>query len=58
MDDRAGATTVEPQQGMTSELTQRRPRHPALARLHDRLVGAKSQQITSYDRMHHRHNRS
>lgn len=40
------------------ELTASRPEHPALGRLHDRLVGASSErEITSYDRMHHRHNR-
>lgn len=36
-----------------------RPTHPALARVHDTLVGRNdSDEITSYDRMHHRHNRS
>jgi hypothetical protein len=40
------------------ELTASRPEHPALGRLHDRLVGTSSErEITSYDRMHHRHNR-
>jgi hypothetical protein len=36
------------------------PKHPALRRLHERLntsLGAEAV-ITSYDRMHHRHNRS
>ena len=35
-------------------------RHPALARLRQNLVGdgSSSQVITSYDRQHHRHNRS
>jgi len=34
--------------------------HPALARLRENLVGdgSSSQVITSYDRLHHRHNRS
>lgn len=41
-----------------AELKASRPLHPALGRLHDRLVGASSErEITSYDRMHHRHNR-
>ena len=40
------------------ELTASRPEHPALGRLHDRLVGVSAErEITSYDRMHHRHNR-
>lgn len=36
------------------------PTHPALKRVHQKLnssVGAEAS-ITSYDRMHHRHNRS
>jgi hypothetical protein len=41
-----------------AELKASRPMHPALGRLHDRLVGASHErEITSYDRMHHRHNR-
>ena len=40
------------------ELKSSRPVHPALGRLHDRLVGTTSErEITSYDRMHHRHSR-
>jgi hypothetical protein len=40
------------------ELTASKPEHPALGRLHDRLTGESSEhEITSYDRMHHRHNR-
>jgi hypothetical protein len=36
-----------------------RPSHPALARAHDAVTGrAEHGEITSYDRMHHRHNRS
>lgn len=31
--------------------------HPALARLRDRLADQQKPEITSYDRMHHRHNR-
>lgn len=41
-------------------LTNVAPSHPALRRLHDKLntsAGAEAA-ITSYDRMHHRHNRS
>lgn len=41
-------------------LTNVAPKHPALRRLHDKLnttAGAEAA-ITSYDRMHHRHNRS
>jgi hypothetical protein len=41
-----------------TELTASRPEHPALGRLHDRLIGdSPDREITSYDRMHHRHNR-
>lgn len=39
-------------------LQARRPVHPALARAHDRVTQAEPAEITSYDRMHHRHNRS
>jgi hypothetical protein len=50
----AGASDVD----ILEELRASRPEHPALERLHDRLVGVKSErEITSYDRMHHRHNR-
>ena len=42
----------------TALLTARRPIHPALARAHDRVTQAEPSEITSYDRMHHRHNRS
>lgn len=41
-----------------SDLRGESPAHPALRRLHERITNAESQQITSYDRMHHRHNRS
>lgn len=44
---------------VAAELTASRPGHPALGRLHDELVGgAPADEITSYDRLHHRHNRS
>lgn len=39
-------------------LQRRRPIHPALARAHDQLTRTEPAEITSYDRMHHRHNRS
>ena len=49
---------VEPELDIVDELQSSRPAHPALGRLHDRLVGVTPQrEITSYDRMHHRHNR-
>ena len=36
-----------------------RPEHPALARAHDSVTGRNGHdEITSYDRLHHRHNRS
>lgn len=48
----------EPEVDILTEMKASRPLHPALGRLHDRLVGASSErEITSYDRMHHRHNR-
>lgn len=44
---------------LRAQMEARRPQHPALARLHDQLIaGEKRGEITSYDRMHHRHNRS
>ena len=40
-------------------LTAFRPEHPALARAHDSVTGRNGHdEITSYDRLHHRHNRS
>ena len=56
-EDRA-VVIEEPDVDLLEELTASRPKHPALGRLHDRLVGVASErEITSYDRMHHRHNR-
>lgn len=52
------ATSVATQGDLAEELREHRPEHPALARLHQRMVDSEDQQITSYDRMHHRHNRS
>jgi hypothetical protein len=52
------ATSVATQADLVEELRERQPEHPALARLHQRMVNSEDQQITSYDRMHHRHNRS
>lgn len=46
------------QEDLVEELRTQRPVHPALGRVHDRLVNAEELVITSYDRMHHRHNRS
>ena len=57
-EERAPLSDEEPAVDIMAELMASRPLHPALGRLHDRLVGASSQrEITSYDRMHHRHNR-
>jgi hypothetical protein len=56
-----------PQTGLTDEqiaavLTNVAPKHPALRRLHQKLnesTGLRAEaSISSYDRMHHRHNRS
>lgn len=43
-----------------SDVLKAEPTNPALQRLQERVIaGAKtSELITSYDRMHHRHNRS
>lgn len=43
---------------LADELREHRPDHPVLVRVHHQLIDAEDQQITSYDRMHHRHNRS
>ncbi len=58
LDETAPLSEGEPEVDILAELRASRPLHPALGRLHDRLVGASSEhEITSYDRMHHRHNR-
>ena len=56
--DGATSDSVMLQEDLVEDLRAQRPAHPALSRVHDRLVGAQSMPITSYDRMHHRHNRS
>lgn len=47
---------------VTAVLTNVTPKHPALRRLHQKLneaTGLRAEaSISSYDRMHHRHNRS
>jgi hypothetical protein len=56
--EKAPLLAEEPEVDILEELKASRPLHPALGRLHDRLVGVASErEITSYDRMHHRHNR-
>jgi hypothetical protein len=58
VEERAPSLVEEPEVDILEELKASRPLHPALGRLHDRLVGvASAREITSYDRMHHRHNR-
>ena len=62
--DRGGGG--EPVEGVAQEdiadmLEARRQEHPVLARLRERLTEGRARPetvITSYDRMHHRHNRS
>jgi hypothetical protein len=56
----AGEKSPEPDQGALGDaIAAMRPEHPALARAHDQLRGQdESTEITSYDRLHHRHNRS
>lgn len=58
MDAVSSSAEEQAEMDVVVELTASRPEHPALGRLHDRLIGASSErEITSYDRMHHRHNR-
>ena len=58
MDTVSSSMGEQPEVDVMMELTASRPEHPALGRLHDRLTGESSErEITSYDRMHHRHNR-
>jgi hypothetical protein len=52
------STSLVEQGDLVDELREHRPDHPALARLRQRMVNSEEQQITSYNRMHHRHNRS
>ena len=53
-------TNVDAAETMQEQLRQTPTQHPAVARLQATLSGQTSpdQVITSYDRMHHRHNRS
>lgn len=56
--DADSGTFFAQEPNLADELREHRPDHPVLARVHQRLVDVEDQQITSYDRMHHRHNRS
>ena len=56
--DADSATPLVQHDSLVDELREHRPEHPALARVHHRLINSEDQQITSYNRMHHRHNRS
>jgi hypothetical protein len=56
--DADSASSLAQQGSLVDELREHRPDHPVLARVHHRLIDTEDQQITSYDRMHHRHNRS
>ncbi|HEV2891153.1 MAG TPA: YhhA family cyclophane-containing RiPP [Frankiaceae bacterium] len=59
MDTTVPELAAEATTNIAEELTASRPAHAALSRLHDDLVGgAPAEEITSYDRLHHRHNRS
>ena len=58
MDTASSSAEDHAEVDVLTELTASRPEHPALGRLHDRLIGSSPErEITSYDRMHHRHNR-
>lgn len=60
IDDAAGNAISDEQVAMV--LKNVTPKHPVLRRLHQKLNSEKGMgpeaAITSYDRMHHRHNRS
>jgi len=56
--DHASISSPMAQDDLLLDLREESPAHPALRRLRERIVDADSQQITSYDRMHHRHSRS
>ncbi len=58
MDDADSASSLAQRASLVDELREHLPDHPVLARVHSRLIDTEDQQITSYDRMHHRHNRS
>lgn len=49
-----------PDEQLVEFLMRDAPKHPALNRLHRKLVASSAVEavITSYDRMYHRHNRS
>jgi len=57
MDDPASGV-LAPDREFADVIRAHRPEHPVLAHLHDRMAGLEADSITSYDRMHHRHNRS
>ena len=58
MTDTVSEVTSPAAEELVAEVLASRPEHPALARLHDSLLQTDSdREITSYDRMHHRHNR-
>lgn len=59
MDDADGRSALVESSEDAVSLAGSRPTHPALARAHDAVTGRSDHsEITSYDRMHHRHNRS
>jgi len=56
VDDSTRALQEEREAGLQADL--RRSEHPVLQRAAQRAQGRSEREITSYDRMHHRHNRS
>jgi hypothetical protein len=56
--DANSASLFAQEVSLADELREHRPDHPVLVRVHQQLIDTEDQQITSYDRMHHRHNRS
>lgn len=56
MDDSTRALPERGEAGLQADL--RRSAHPVLQRAAERAQSQTGREITSYDRMHHRHNRS
>lgn len=56
--DHVNSVDIISQENLAEDIRDHRPVHPALSRLHDRMIGAEREPLTSYSRMHHRHNRS
>ncbi len=60
VETKVGLNSTPPQSSeLLSKIKQHTPEHPALNRMRSKVFQSQGvQQITAYDRMHHRHNRS